>query len=126
MPASRYMGEGRKFKGRFNALTRAVAKGQTTEVFEKFLAKDIQGYVHFHEYWLERRKLDIANGTSTFYTRYESLCASTKEVMTSMLNFGGWNITQPSFACTLKEIPCEYDLNEMPGQSDNSVTPFLP
>ena len=48
--ASRYMGENRKFKGRFNALTRAVAKGETTSVFENFLTKDIEGYVHFHEY----------------------------------------------------------------------------
>jgi len=116
--ASRYMGEGRKFKGRFNALTRAVAKGNTTDVFERFLAKDIEGYVHFHEYWLERRNLDIVKGISTFYTRYESMCSSTKTVMTNMLKFGGWNITQPSFACTLNEIPCEYNLNEMPGHID--------
>ena len=110
------MGEGRKFKGRFNALTRAVAKGNTTDVFERFLAKDIEGYVHFHEYWLERRNLDIVKGISTFYTRYESMCSSTKTVMTNMLKFGGWNITQPSFACTLDVIPCEYDLKEMPGE----------
>ena len=110
------MGENRRFKSRFNDLTRAVAKGHTTEAFVKFLAKDIEGYVEFHEYWLERRKADISKGTSTFYTRYESMCAHTEEVMTGMLRFGGWNITQPSFACTLDVIPCEYDLKEMPGE----------
>jgi hypothetical protein len=42
--ASRYMGENRKYEGRYNALNRAVAKGETTAVFQKFLEKDIDGY----------------------------------------------------------------------------------
>ena len=46
------------------------------------------------------------------------MCRSTKEVATNMLKFGGWNLTQPSFECTLDEIPCEYDLNQMPGHID--------
>jgi hypothetical protein len=32
-----------------------------------------------------------------------------------MLQFGGWNITHPSFDCTLNELPCEYSLEDMPG-----------
>ena len=112
---ARYMGEGRKFKGRFNALARAAAKGKTTNAFEKFLAVDVDGYVQFHEHWLARRRTDVGKGVSTFYTRYESMCASTPAVMGSMLKFGGWNITEPSFRCTLAAIPCEYDLGEMPG-----------
>ena len=69
-------------------------------------SQQVRDYVKFHEYWLARRTVDAARGISTFYTRYESMCINTKEVVMAVTRFGGWKMQQASFKCALDSQPC--------------------
>ena len=108
--ASRFLGNakaaGPLFTKRFKALESARKRNQTTPEFVKFVAAQVHEYVSFHEYWLGRRTSDAAKGISTLYTRYESMCENTKEVVTAITKFGGWKMQANSFRCVLDSQPC--------------------
>jgi len=115
--ASRFLGTKHKFQVRWDELVKARENGKTTKTFEDFLKHDIKEYITFHKYWLNRRESDAANGVPTLFTRYESLCAHTSEIVPEMVKFGGWNFTQESFTCTLNESPCVADQINLPNHA---------
>jgi len=116
--ASRFLGnkkaQGQEFVKRFKALENARKRNQTTPEFVKFVAAEIRDYVTFHEYWLGRRTADAARGISTLYTRYESMCQNTREVVTAITKFGGWKMQGASFRCILDSQPCSVSGADFP------------
>lgn len=104
--ASRFLGSKRRFQERFDELVEARKRNTTTEEFSEFLDAELVLYAKFHEYWLERRTTDAKKGIPTLYTRYESMCHNTKDVVAAIAQFGGWEIQWESFICELEMAPC--------------------
>lgn len=114
--ASRFLGNHRKFKHRWDALAKArtADPNATTSDFEAFLKRELPGYLHFFQYWARRRETDAAQGIPTFVTRYESMCGNAGQIIDAMVRFGGWNVSDSAFRCTLAEAPCLADAESMP------------
>eukprot|EP00041_Stephanoeca_diplocostata_P020873 m.476323 g.476323 ORF g.476323 m.476323 type:complete len:225 (-) comp21687_c1_seq85:737-1411(-) len=84
----------------------------TRRPFARYVQQDVERYVNYHRYWLNKSRSD---GAEVFYIRYESFCQNSAQVLPKLLDFLGYPRDEDAMTCALSvrcDLVIKYQGNE--------------
>eukprot|EP00041_Stephanoeca_diplocostata_P020865 m.477122 g.477122 ORF g.477122 m.477122 type:complete len:201 (-) comp21687_c1_seq141:737-1339(-) len=108
---SHFHGNPAVFKQRRANKWKTLQSGSHTGLTD-FVRRDVERYVNYHRYWLNKSRSD---GAEVFYIRYESFCQNSAQVLPKLLDFLGYPRDEDAMTCALSvrcDLVIKYQGNE--------------